>query len=92
MVKTNSFKAVIIDPIGLHARPISLIVSEASKYNCDIKILANKNEANLKSIINVMALAIKKGDEIEIVVDSTDTKITQNIKNVMIKEKLIASK
>ncbi len=85
----KSFKAVIKDPIGIHARPASIIVAEASKYDYDIKIRSNNNEGNLKSIMSVMALAIKQGDEIEIFVDSNDTKAIDSIKKIMTSNKLI---
>ncbi len=85
----KSFKAVIKDPIGMHARPTSLVVAEASKYSFNIKIKANNNEGNLKSIMSVMALAIKKGDTIEIIISKDDQKALDNIKKVMVTNKLI---
>ncbi|AHF57452.1 MULTISPECIES: HPr family phosphocarrier protein [Spiroplasma] len=67
-----SFKAVIIDPVGMHARPAALVVGEASKYSSDISIKTADKEGNLKSIMNVMALAIKTGTEVEIIANGSD--------------------
>ncbi len=61
-----SFTAKITDPVGLHARPASVTVSTASKFNSDVTIESNGKSGNLKSIMNVMALGIKKGDDITV--------------------------
>ena len=85
----QSFTAVIKDPIGMHARPTSIVVSEASKYKYDIKIKVNNNEGNLKSIMSVMSLAIKQGDEFTIIANSKDKTAINSIKKLMLDNKLI---
>lgn len=60
--------------MGIHARPAGLLVRQASAFLCDIKII-NRNtgeEADLKRIMAVMALGVKKGDRIEIVAKGED--------------------
>ncbi|KGG79493.1 phosphocarrier protein HPr, partial [Caloranaerobacter azorensis H53214] len=39
---------------GLHARPASIFVKEASKYASDIKIIKNGREYNAKSIMGIL--------------------------------------
>ena len=56
----------IIDPIGLHARPASVVVQEANKFESDIKITSNGKEANLKSIMSVLAMGVKNGEDVKI--------------------------
>lgn len=68
----TSFKAVVKDPVGMHARPASIATTEASKFKSDIIIKSGGKEGNLKSIMNVMALAIKTGSEFEIVATGDD--------------------
>ena len=85
----KSFKAKIIDPIGMHARPTSLVVGEAANYPYKITIKCNGKEANLKSIMSVMSLAIKKDCEIEIIADSNDDIGLNKIKEVLRNNKLI---
>lgn len=81
----------IIDPIGIHARPASLIVNIASKYSSTIKFILNQKEANAKSIINLMALGVKNNETIDIVTEGTDEEVALNsIIEIMKKEKLIA--
>ncbi len=66
------FTAKITDPVGLHARPASVTVATASKFEADIKIDANGKSGNLKSIMNVMALGVRQGDSITVVATGTD--------------------
>lgn len=62
----KEFTCKIIDPIGLHARPATLIVSTASKFKSDAKLSSGGKEGNLKSIMNIMALGVKSGAEVTI--------------------------
>lgn len=70
----TSFNAKVIDPVGLHARPASVLSKEASKFASDIKLKCGDKEANLKSIMNVMALAVKTGAEITVEANGADEK------------------
>ncbi|BDV02485.1 MAG: phosphocarrier protein HPr [Candidatus Hepatoplasma vulgare] len=85
-------KVKITDPIGLHARPATILVKEASKYKSDIKLKTlNGKEVNLKSILSIMSLSIKKDDEIIITAKGSDEKTAiENIEKVMKEEKLIS--
>lgn len=86
----TSFKAKIKDPVGLHARPASVTVAAAAKFASDITITANGKSGNLKSIMNVMALGVKQGNEIEISAKGEDAEAAINaIKEAMTKNGLI---
>ncbi|ATG97616.1 HPr family phosphocarrier protein [Mesoplasma lactucae] len=88
----QKFTATIIDKVGLHARPTSQLAKEASKYKSDIKIFANGKQGNLKSIMNVMAMAVKSGDEVTIEADGPDAnEACDGIKKVMQESGLIAA-
>lgn len=62
----------ILNESGLHARPASLLVKEASKFKSDIKIEFNEAILNAKSIMNIMSLGLKKDDEIKLIVNGID--------------------
>lgn len=66
------FTATVKDPVGLHARPASVVVSAASKFASNITIAAKGKSGNLKSIMNVMALGVKQNDEITIEATGAD--------------------
>ncbi|URM53009.1 HPr family phosphocarrier protein [Mycoplasma sp. SG1] len=80
----------IIDPIGIHARPAMKIVQVASRFSSNLSINFNGKTANLKSIMNLMALGILTNSHVEIVADGRDEKdALEEIKKVMILEKVI---
>lgn len=59
---------------GLHARPASMFVKEAGKFNSDIKLYKNEKECNAKSIISVLSIGASKGDQLVIVAEGADEK------------------
>lgn len=86
----KQFSAKIIDPIGLHARPASELVKISSAFQSSIKIASKGKEGNAKSIMNVMALGIKQGDEITIEADGNDEdQAIEKIQSELSKLKLI---
>ncbi|RYL87860.1 phosphocarrier protein HPr [Sporolactobacillus sp. Y61] len=63
---------VVTDETGIHARPATVLVSEASKFESNINIEYNGKKANLKSIMGVMALGIMQGAEFKVTTDGAD--------------------
>ncbi len=59
-------KVTIQGDSGIHARPATMLVKTAGEYSCDIHIVKDDVEANLKSIMNVLALGLTGGTEIVI--------------------------
>ena len=49
---------VVSDPVGLHARPATILVNQASKFASNVKLVYNGKEVNLKSIMGVMSLGV----------------------------------
>ncbi|WP_462216850.1 HPr family phosphocarrier protein [Mycoplasmoides genitalium] len=69
----KKFQAVIKDTVGIHARPASILASEASKFKSELKLVAPSGvEGNIKSIINLMSLGIRHNDNITIKADGAD--------------------
>lgn len=64
---------VVTDETGIHARPATVLVSEASKYESNIDIEYKGKKANLKSIMGVMSLGIMKGSEFKVSVEGSDS-------------------
>ncbi|PLX18332.1 MAG: HPr family phosphocarrier protein [Candidatus Muiribacterium halophilum] len=64
-------KVKIINKLGIHARPASMIVELCSKYDGDIKLEANGMHADAKSILSIMMLAAEKGTAVKISVNGT---------------------
>lgn len=86
----KSINVTIVDPIGIHARPASMISSAASKFQCSVTFKNGEKTANAKSVINLMALSAKQGSAVEIVTDGADEDAAiEAIQKVMQEEKLI---
>jgi phosphocarrier protein len=64
---------VVKEKNGLHARPATLLVQLASKYEDEITINYKEKKGSLKSIMMVMSLGVPQGEEFEIVVDGDNS-------------------
>lgn len=62
----------IENKLGLHARPASLFVKTAGRFESEIKIEKDGIEVNGKSIMGVMMLAAEMGSQITIIADGSD--------------------
>jgi phosphotransferase system HPr (HPr) family protein len=57
---------------GLHGKTASALVELAGKCKSDIHIQKENATVNAKSIIGVMILNVKQGDEVSVQVDGID--------------------
>ncbi|AJD90803.1 MULTISPECIES: phosphocarrier protein HPr [Jeotgalibacillus] len=57
---------------GIHARPATILVQNASKFDSDIQLEYKGKKVNLKSIMGVMSLGVGKDAEITIYADGSD--------------------
>lgn len=64
--------AVIINKLGLHARPAALLARTAAGFASDIKIEKAGVEINAKSIMGIMLLAAEQGAVIKITASGPD--------------------
>ena len=71
---------------GLTSRASAALVSEANKYKCELTLIYEDDEANLKSIMNVMGLMIKKGNEFKVVTNGVDEDIAIERIEVILKD------
>ena len=67
---SKTFK--IIDATGIHARPATLLVSAASKFESEIELEYNGKSVNVKSIMGVMSLGIPKDAAIKLTAEGDD--------------------
>lgn len=68
----KQFTYVITDEAGIHARPAGLLVKEAAKFASTTTIAKGAKKGDLKRIFGVMALGVKKGEEIIVTCDGAD--------------------
>jgi phosphocarrier protein HPr len=63
---------------GLHARPAGVFVKAASQFSSQIKIRANDQTINAKSIMNLLSLGLETGSELTIIADGPDAEAALN--------------
>ena len=78
---------VVVNKLGLHARPAAMFVRVANRFSSDILVEKDGEEINGKSIMGLMLLAAGCGSRLKVTVTGADA-------NDMIKalEELIARK
>ncbi|MCZ0717734.1 phosphocarrier protein HPr [Aerococcus kribbianus] len=74
---------------GIHARPATLLVQTASKFQSEINLEYKEKSVNLKSIMGVMSLGVGQGSDVTITADGEDEEeAIQAISETMQKEGL----
>ena len=63
---------VITNKVGLHARPASLLVQTAARFQSKIMVRFGDKTANAKSILNVMKLGVSMGDSVDVQAEGED--------------------
>ncbi|HBS91170.1 MAG TPA: phosphocarrier protein HPr [Erysipelotrichaceae bacterium] len=82
---------LVVDPVGLHARPATVAVNAASKFKCDVKVAFKGRSVNMKSIMGVMSLGIPTQSEITITCEGDDEEVAiTTIEEVLRTQKVIA--
>ncbi|MCD8380564.1 MAG: HPr family phosphocarrier protein [Lachnospiraceae bacterium] len=68
------FDYTIKDEIGIHARPAGLLNKEAKKYSSTVTVARKDNgkSADVKKLMQLLALGIKCNDTIEVTVEGAD--------------------
>jgi phosphocarrier protein len=62
----------IVNQYGIHARPASLFVKAASRYNAEVTVMKDGNQVSGKSIMGLMTLEASRGSRISIVASGED--------------------
>jgi len=59
-------EAVIVNPLGMHARPAAQVVRLAATFSSDIELACQGQSVNGKSIMGVMMLAAECGATVQV--------------------------
>jgi phosphocarrier protein len=65
-------EAVIVNKLGLHARPSAKITQTASRFKADVWMSKGTRRINAKSIMGVMMLAAARGTTLVVEADGPD--------------------
>jgi len=63
---------VIVNELGLHARPATQIVNLVNKYESDISLTFRGITVDMKSIMGVLSLGVTKGSTIVVSAEGPD--------------------
>lgn len=63
---------VLINQVGLHARPASIFVQTAARFNASIQVSCNGRQADARRILQVLQLGARKGDVLQIRAEGDD--------------------
>ena len=87
----KEFSVVVIDPVGVHARPATVAVNAASKFKCNVNVSFKGRSVSMKSIMGVMSLGIPTQSEIVISCEGADEEeAAATIEETLRNQKVIA--
>ena len=67
-------KVIIMEQVGLHARPATYLIQKAVEFKSSIWIEKDERRVNAKSLLGVLSLGAGKGSTISIIADGVDEK------------------
>jgi phosphoenolpyruvate-protein phosphotransferase len=57
---------------GLHARPAAMLAAASRRFLSDVRLLKDGGEANLRSVVAILALEVAEGDHVRLVARGDD--------------------
>ena len=66
------YELAIINPQGLHARACTMLAQIASRFRCNVSLVAKGRRVNARSIVAVMLLGASVGATVRLEVDGPD--------------------
>jgi phosphocarrier protein HPr len=70
--------AEIVNSLGIHARPASLLVKLAATFDSKVELEKDNVKVNAKSIMGVLMLASEQGDKVTVIAEGKDEKEAVN--------------
>ena len=70
--KSMTKEVIILNKLGMHARPAAMFVRVANRYACDMIVEKDGEEVNGKSIMGLMLLAAGCGSRLKLTAVGSD--------------------
>jgi len=78
---------IIVNRLGMHARPAALFVRVASRYRCEVWVEKEGEQINGKSIMGLMMLAAGQGSKLTIRCEGPDAdKVLEELEELIQKK------
>ena len=84
----KEFNYVSQDEQGIHARPAGILVKAANEFQSDIQVDKDGKKGDLKRIFGVMGLGIKKGDNVQVIIEGPDEEAAAQKIETLFREQL----
>lgn len=84
----KEFSCVVTDPIGIHARPAGELAKKVKEFESDVTIVKGDKSAKVRSLMKVMGLGVRQGDEITVQVEGPDEEACAAAVETFIRENL----
>ncbi len=68
----KTFKYVITDEIGIHARPAGILAKKAKEFSSKVTLSCHGAEAEATKLLAIMGMGVKKGEEVTVTVEGDD--------------------
>ncbi len=78
---------IILNKVGLHARPAGLLVQTAAQFRASIQLKFGNKVANAKSIIGVLKLGAALGDTLLVRAEGEDAEEALNTLTELVRRK-----
>lgn len=63
---------VIIDPLGMHARPATALLKLTRQFKSQFSLKKDGKLIQMRSMLNILSLSAKYGDNFPVVIDGED--------------------
>ena len=70
--QTAQKELIVINKLGIHARPAALFVKVANRFNCNVLVEKGGEQVNGKSIMGLMMLAAGPGSKLLVSCEGED--------------------
>jgi len=78
---------MVLNKLGIHARPAAMFVRTANRFSCDIFVEKDGEKVNGKSIMGLMMLAAGPGSKLTISAEGQDASQALNELETLFKQK-----
>ena len=68
----KEINVLVVDPVGLHARPATFFIQKANEFKSSIWVEKEERRVNAKSLLGVLSLGIVGGTTIRVIADGQD--------------------
>ncbi|KAF5058335.1 HPr family phosphocarrier protein [Proteiniclasticum sp. QWL-01] len=65
-------EVIVVNESGIHARPAAAVVNFVKSFKGTVDVTHNNKRGNLKSIISIMSLGMRKGSALVLDIEGED--------------------